>query len=193
MAFRLFVVGYSCFCFCALVALVIFFHLFVADTSLLDCCDLVVCFFSTLCLQAGPRLGFEEVLAVLFLSFGVSCLLAWSGQPFFIIGESCHKYVCRDISCLSLQNASFVPTKVSMSRQTCFCRDKTFIVTNICRDKHNFVATKLLSRLSRRKLYLLQLPSMKFFRLPPAFVICSFFLCHRHLCTASFFHGLFCL
>ena len=30
------------------------------------------------------------------------------------------------------------------------------------------------------------------FRLPPAFVVCSFFLCHRHLCTVSFFHGLFC-
>ena len=40
------------------------------------------------------------------------------------------------------------------------------------------------------------------FRLPPAFVVwsffatafvvCSFFLCHRHLCTVSLFHGLFC-
>ena len=30
------------------------------------------------------------------------------------------------------------------------------------------------------------------FCLPPAFVVCSYFLCHRHLCTVSFFHGLFC-
>ena len=32
-------------------------HSFVADRSLLDCCDLVV-FFSTLCLQVGHRLRF---------------------------------------------------------------------------------------------------------------------------------------
>jgi len=62
-------------------------HSFVADSSLLDCCDLVVLFvclfvgFSFLflsppyaCRQA-PVWGFEVVLAVLFLSFGVSCLL----------------------------------------------------------------------------------------------------------------------
>ena len=30
------------------------------------------------------------------------------------------------------------------------------------------------------------------FRLPQAFVVWSFFLCHRHLCTVSFFHGFFC-
>ena len=29
------------------------------------------------------------------------------------------------------------------------------------------------------------------FHLPPAFVVWSFFLCHRHLCTVSFFYGLF--
>ena len=27
--------------------------------------------------------------------------------------------------------------------------------------------------------------------LPQVFVVCSFFLCHRHLCTVSFFHSLF--
>ena len=32
-------------------------HSLVADSSLLDCCDLVVCFF-TLCLQVGHRLRF---------------------------------------------------------------------------------------------------------------------------------------
>ena len=36
----------------------------------------------------------------------------------FIIGGSCHKYY--------------------------FCRDKVFVATNICRDKHNFVATKMI-------------------------------------------------
>ena len=34
--------------------------------------------------------------------------------------------------------------------------------------------------------------SLVFLSLPQAFVICFFFLCHRHLCTVSFFHGLFC-
>ena len=34
--------------------------------------------------------------------------------------------------------------------------------------------------------------SLVFLSLPQAFVVCSFFLCHRHLCTVSFFHGLFC-
>ena len=36
-------------------------HSFVVDSSLLDCCDLMVffvCVFSTLCLQVGSRLGF---------------------------------------------------------------------------------------------------------------------------------------
>ena len=28
-----------------------------------------------------------------------------------------------------------------LSRQTYACRDKTFVTTNICNDKHNFVAT----------------------------------------------------
>ena len=31
-----------------------------------------------------------------------------------------------------------------------------------------------------------------FLSLPQAFVVCSFFLCHRHLCTVSLFNGLFC-
>ena len=51
-----------------------------------------------------------------------------------ISGGSCHKYhFCRD-TCLSRQNTSFVATKVCLSRQ------------NFCRNKHIFVATKLLSR-----------------------------------------------
>ena len=45
--------------------------------------------FSTLCLQVGSHLGFEMVSAVLFLSFGVSCLLDWLGKPFFI----CHQHL----------------------------------------------------------------------------------------------------
>ena len=31
-----------------------------------------------------------------------------------------------------------VATKL-LSRRTCFCRDKAFLVINICRNKHNFV------------------------------------------------------
>ena len=45
---------------CPLMTVVV--HSFVADSSLLDCCDYVVFFvcvlFSTLCLQVGNRLGF---------------------------------------------------------------------------------------------------------------------------------------
>ena len=49
-----------------------------------------VCFFlSTLCLQVGICLGFEVVSAVLFLSFGVSCLRDWLEQPFFV----CHQHL----------------------------------------------------------------------------------------------------
>ena len=36
-----------------------------------------------------PFGGFEVVSAVLFLSFGISCLLDWLGQPFFI----CHQHL----------------------------------------------------------------------------------------------------
>ena len=64
---------------CPLMTVVV--HSFVADSSLLDCCDLVVCFFlllfsSTLSLQVGNRLVFCGGSSCLFLSFGVSCLLA---------------------------------------------------------------------------------------------------------------------
>ena len=59
---------------CALMTVVV--HSFVADSSLLDCCDCVcVCFHLML---AGRQYvwGFDVVSAVLFLSFGVSCLPA---------------------------------------------------------------------------------------------------------------------
>ena len=75
------------------------------------------------------------VSSVLFLSFGVSCLLDWLGQPFFV----CHQHLWFGLS---------------------------FFATSIC--------------------------GLVFLSLPQAFVVCSFFLCHRHLCTVSFFHGLFC-
>ena len=55
-------------------------HSFVADSSLLDCCDLVVCFcvcvFSTLCLQVGNRLGFWGGFSC-FVSFIWCQLFAW--------------------------------------------------------------------------------------------------------------------
>ena len=36
---------------------------------------------------------------------------------------------------------NFVATSIFLSRQTCVSRDKTFMGTNICRNKHTFVAT----------------------------------------------------
>ena len=57
-------------------------HSFVADSRLLDYCDLVVCFLCVFCCccfspyRWATVWGFEVVTAVLFLSFGVSCLLA---------------------------------------------------------------------------------------------------------------------
>ena len=79
-----------------------------------------------------------------------------------VIGGSCYKYhFCCDKrfvatdTCLSRQNTSFVATKVcrdksfiakELSRQNIFCRDRTFVTTNICREKHNFVSVKVLSR-----------------------------------------------
>ena len=69
--------------------LTVFVHSFGADSSLLDCCDLVV-YFSTLCLQVKPTFWVSEVVsAVLFLSFGVICLLAWLGQPYLV----CHQHL----------------------------------------------------------------------------------------------------
>ena len=66
---------------CALMTVVV--HSFAADSSLLDCCDLVVfvclfvcwCFFHLMFAGRQTFMGFEVVSAVLFLSFGVSCLL----------------------------------------------------------------------------------------------------------------------
>ena len=71
---------------CAVMALTVVVHSFVADSSLLDCCDLVVFFPPYICRQATVWV-YGVVSAVLFLSFGVSCLLAWLGQPFFV----CHQ------------------------------------------------------------------------------------------------------
>ena len=92
---------------CNLMTVVV--HSFVADNSLLDCCDLVVFFFvSTLCLQVGNRLGF------------------WSGFSCFVSFIWCQLFAC--------------------------------------------------------------LIRAAIFRLPPAFVVWSFFLCHRHLWSVlSFF------
>ena len=47
-------------------------------------------------LAGRPFWGFEVVSAVLFLSFGVSCLLAWLGQPFFV----CHQHLWFGLSLL---------------------------------------------------------------------------------------------
>ena len=44
---------------------------------------------------------------------------------------------------LSRQNTSFVASNICLSRQTYFCRNKSFVATNIWRDIHNFVATNV--------------------------------------------------
>ena len=56
--------------------MIVVVHSFVADSSLLDCCDLMVCFFPPYACRWATVWVFEVVSAVLFLSFGVSCLLA---------------------------------------------------------------------------------------------------------------------
>ena len=62
-------------------------------------------------------------------------------SEYSIIGRSGHRYhFCRDKK-TTTQKHVFVATKV-LWRQTYFCRNNTFVVTNICRDKYNFVATK---------------------------------------------------
>ena len=87
-----------------------------------------------------------------------------------IIGGSCYKYqFCRDKSfvttntCLSPQTRVYRDKTRLLSQQKYDCRDKImfvakkyfcFVATNICHDKHVFVATKVLSR---QKLYLWQL------------------------------------
>ena len=49
------------------------------------CTRLLACLIRAAILHFSFRLHlFEVVSAVLFLSFGVSCLLAWLGQPFFV-------------------------------------------------------------------------------------------------------------
>ena len=88
-------------------ALTVVVHSFVADSSLLDSCDLVV-FFSTLCLQLGHRLRF------------------WGGFSCFVSFIWCQQFAC--------------------------------------------------------------LIKAAIFRLPPRFVVWSFFLCHRRLWSVlSFF------
>ena len=70
-------------------ALTLVVHSFVADSSLLDCCDLVVFFrvffFSLhLMLACRPQFGFLRWFQLFYffhLWFGVSCLLAWLRQP----------------------------------------------------------------------------------------------------------------
>ena len=67
-------------------------HSFVAYSSLLDCCDLVffvVVFLTPYACRLATVWVFDVVSAVLFLSFAVSCLLAWLGQPFFV----CHQHL----------------------------------------------------------------------------------------------------
>jgi len=46
-------------------------------------------------------------------------------------------------TCLSRKKSYFVATKISLSQQTRICRDKTFVATNICSNKHIFFTTRV--------------------------------------------------
>ena len=65
---------------CALMALTVIVHSFVADSGLYYLRFSDVCFFHFMLTSRPPFFGvfffFEVISAVLFLSFGVSCLLA---------------------------------------------------------------------------------------------------------------------
>ena len=63
-------------------------------------------------------------------------------KPLNIIGGSCHKY---HFWVLSWQIRVCCDKTRLLSWQNIFCDDKTFVVTNICHNKHNFVVTKVLS------------------------------------------------
>ena len=82
----------------------------------------------------------------------------------FTIGGRCHNFfffsfffvatfcVCHDKTHLLSQqkyasrDKDFVEKKLCLLQQPKNCHDKSFVMTNICCDKHNFVVTKLLSR-----------------------------------------------
>ena len=127
LAFHLFVVG-TVILLCALMTVVV--DSFVADSSLLDCCDLVILF------------------VCLFLVF--FHLMLAGRQPYGVL---------------------------RWFQLFCFFH----LVSAVClpdRGSHFSFATSICG--------------LVFLSLPQAFVVCSFFLCRMHLCTASFFHGLFC-
>ena len=118
----------SLFLLCPLMTVVV--HSFVADSSLLDCCDLVFFFFCVcVCVFLHLMLAGRQ-------PFGI---LRWF--QLFVSFIWCQLFACL----IRAANFRLLPAIVLL----------------------------VLS-------------------LPQAFVVCSFFLCHRHLCTVSFFHGLFC-
>ena len=111
-------------------------HSFVADSSLLDCFDLVVCFlgvfFFHLVLAARQPFGVLRWFQLfLFLSFGVSCLLAWLGQPFSFATRICglvflcHRHLWSVLSFFAtgicVRSLSFTAfSAVGVSVSTCF-------------------------------------------------------------------------
>ena len=96
----------------------------------------LLCVFSTLCLQVGNRLGF------------------WGGFSCFVSFIWCQLFACL------IKAAIFL---FQCHQHLWF--GLSFFATGIC--------------------------GMFFLSLSQVFVVCSFFLCHRHLCTVSFFHSLF--
>ena len=97
-------------------ALTVFVHSFGADSSLLDFCDLVVCFFH-LMLAGRPPLGFLRWFQLFCFFHLVSAVCLpdhqhlWSVLPFFVIG------IC--VQFLSFKRPPF--TAVGIRVRLCLC------------------------------------------------------------------------
>ena len=93
----------------------------------------------------------------------ISCFVARDEQAMVFSGKDYHWRELPQVSFLSRQTrvsrvttrlvattVCFCRDKIMFVATKYFCRDKSFVTTNICRDKHNFVSTSiLLSRQTR--------------------------------------------
>ena len=134
-------------------ALTLVVHSFVADSSLLDCCDLVVffwVFFSLhLMLACRPQFGFLRWFQLFYffhLWFGVSCLLAWLRQPlifrlppafvvwsFFATGICVQSLSFTAFSAVGLRVRLFVFAMLALvSRYQCTCQFFFYIMLCGC-------------------------------------------------------------
>ena len=145
----------------------------------------------TLCLQIGHRLGFDVVSAVLFLLFGVSCLLARFGQPFLV----CYQHLWFGLSFFAtgicdLFFLSFFATGIC--GLVFLSLSQVFVVCSffLCHRHLWFGLSCFVTGICG--LFFLSLPRafvVWSFTLssPQAFAVWSFFLCHRHLWSVFLF------